>query len=96
MVIGKLARGNLRNPSATSKILNGLPAIRVIDYGDTLDPIEHNRLMGKGIDYMYAHLLASVAMADSAVLWTRDIRLGDAAADLSTAYLSEQKRRTIP
>lgn len=94
MVIGELACGNLRNRSATLEILNELPAIGLIGYGDILDFIEHNRLM-KGIDYVDVHLLASVAMDDSALLWTLDRRLGDAAAELSIAYTPEQERRTI-
>ena len=95
MVIGKLACGNLRNRSATLEILNELPAIRVIEYGDILDLIDYNRLMGKGIDYVDVHLLASVDMDGSALLWTLDRRLRDAAAELSIGYTPEQERRTI-
>ena len=95
MVVGELACGNLRNRSATLEILNELPAIRAIEYGDILDFIEYNRLMGKGIDYVDVHLLASVAMDDSALLWTLDRRLRDAAAELSIAYTPVQERRTI-
>ena len=88
MVIGELACGNLRNRSATLEILNELPAIRVIEYGDILDFIEHNRLMGKGIDYVDVHLLASVAMTDFALLWSYDRRLMSAAAGLGLAWSS--------
>ena len=88
MVIGELACGNLRNRSATLEILNELPAIRVIEYGDILDFIEHNRLMGKGIDYVDVHLLASVAMTDFALLWSYDRRLMNAAAGLGLAWSS--------
>ena len=88
MVIGELACGNLSNRSATLEILSELPAIQAIEYGDILDFIEHNRLMGKGVDYVDVHLLASVAMADSASLWSYDRRLMDAATDLDIAWLS--------
>ncbi len=87
MVIGELACGNLSNRSATLEILSELPAIQAIEYGDILDFIEHNRLMGKGIDYVDVHLLASVAMADSAWLWSHDRRLMDAATNLDLAWL---------
>ena len=95
MVIGELACGNLRNRSTTLEILNELPAIRVIEYVDILDFIEYNQLMGKGIDYVDVHLLASVEMSDSDLLWTLDRRLSDAAAELSIAYNPEQEQRTI-
>ena len=87
MVIGELACGNLSNRSATLEILSELPAIQAIEYGDILDFIEHNRLMGKGVDYVDVHLLASVAMADSASLWSYDRSLMTAATDLDIAWL---------
>ena len=95
MVIGELACGNLGNRSAVLATLSELPALRTVEYGDILDFIERHRLMGRGIDYVDVHLLASVAMSDSALLWTRDRRLRDAAAELSIAYMPEQERRTI-
>ena len=88
MVIGELACGNLRNRSTTLEILNELPAIQVIEFGDILDFIEQHRLMGRGIDYVDVHLLAAVALSDSALLWSRDRRLMDAATVLNLAWSS--------
>jgi len=42
--------------------------------------------MGKGIGYIDVHLLASVALDGSAVIWTRDKRLNGVAENLSMAY----------
>jgi predicted nucleic acid-binding protein len=39
-------------------------------------------LMGKGIGYIDAHLLASVTLTNGAQLWTRDKRLAAVAAKL--------------
>ncbi len=48
--------------------------------------IERHGLMGRGIGYVDAHLLAAVALAVSARLWTRDKRLRTAADALALAY----------
>lgn len=95
MVIGELACGNLPNRTATLTRLKRLPLSPVAPDDTVLSLIERHQLMGRGIGYIDAHLLASVAMADSALLWTLDRRLMDAAFELSIAYTPEQERRTI-
>ena len=95
MVIGELACGNIRNRVAVLTRLRRLPMASVASYDGVLSFIEEHRLMGRGIDYVDVHLLASVAMDDSALLWTLDRRLGNAAEELSIAYTPEQERRTI-
>lgn len=88
MVIGELACGNLANRSGLLRMLSELNAIEVVSYDEALYFIERHQLMGRGIDYVDVHLLASVAMSDSALLWTRDRRLRSAAADLNLAWLA--------
>lgn len=95
MVIGELACGNLPNRTVTLTRLKRLPMSQIAPDDTVLSLIERHRLMGRGIGYIDVHLLASVAIDNSALLWTRDRRLGDAAADLSIAYMPEQERRTI-
>ena len=95
MVIGELACGNLPNRDVTLTRLKRLPISLVVSDDEVLSLIDSHRLMGRGIGYIDAHLLASVAMDNSALLWTRDRRLRDAAAELSIAYMPEQERRTI-
>jgi hypothetical protein len=48
--------------------------------------IECRRLMGRGIGYIDAHLLAAVSLTAPARLWTRDKRLAGVAEDLGLAY----------
>lgn len=49
---------------------------------ETLHFIELHRLMGKGIGYIDAHLLASTTLTEGAQPWTRDRRLASVAAEL--------------
>ncbi|HEX2060215.1 MAG TPA: type II toxin-antitoxin system VapC family toxin [Thermoanaerobaculia bacterium] len=81
-VIGELACGNLKNREEVLRLLANLPSAIVADHDETLLFIEARRLMGKGIGYIDAHLLASVALTDDARLWTRDKRLAAVAEDL--------------
>jgi predicted nucleic acid-binding protein len=74
-VIGELACGNLRNREEMLRLLNDLPQAPVASHEEVLRFIEGNKLMGQGIGYIDAHLLASAALADAALIWTRDNRL---------------------
>jgi hypothetical protein len=47
--------------------------------------IELRQIMGRGIGYIDAHLLASVALDANVTLWTRDRRLAEVAKDLHVA-----------
>ena len=47
--------------------------------------IEQNDLMGRGIGYIDAHLLASVSLSRPARLWTVDQKLKDVAISLGLA-----------
>lgn len=73
-VIGELACGNLRNRSQVLELLQGLPAATVARDAEVLLLIERERLMGRGIGYVDAHLLAS-ALLSHCRLWTQDRRL---------------------
>lgn len=70
-VIGEIACGDLRKRREVLELLAALPAATVATDEETLHFIEERRLMGKGIGYIDAHLLASVALTD-ARLWTLD------------------------
>ena len=73
-VIGELACGNLRNRSQVLELLQGLPAATVASDAEVLHLIERDRLMGRGIGYVDAHLLASARLSHCH-LWTQDRRL---------------------
>ena len=74
-VIGELACGNLRKRDDLLRLLNALPQAPVASHEEVLHFIACHRLMGKGIGFIDGHLLASTALADTALIWTRDVRL---------------------
>ena len=82
MVVGELACGHLRNRAEVLRLLGELPQAPVAADQEVLAFIEHHRLMGRGIGYIDAHLLAATALAASAHLWTIDQRLMKVAVDL--------------
>ncbi len=86
MVIGELACGNLPNRTVTLTRLGRLPLSTVASDITVLSLIESHRLMGRGIGYIDAHLLAAVSIADSDLLWSRDMRLMTAATELDLAW----------
>ena len=81
-VIGELACGEMKERRKVLGLLTTLPSIVVATDEEVLLFIENHRLMGKGIGYVDAHLLASTTLTDGAQLWTRDKRLGALAAQL--------------
>ena len=85
-VVGELACGNLNNRSEVLQLLGDLPGAPMATDAEALDFIERRALMGRGIGYIDVHLLASVVLAGSARLWTRDLRLAAVADDLKLAY----------
>jgi predicted nucleic acid-binding protein len=88
-VVGEIACGNLRNRSEVLGLLGELPAAPIVTDGEALDFIERRALMGRGIGYIDVHLLASVALAGAAQLWTRDQRLAAVAEDLKLGYAEQ-------
>ena len=84
-VVGELACGNLENREEILGLLSDLPAVDVASHTEILYFIDQRQLMGRGIGYVDAHLLASISLTPSARLWTRDKRLAQVAADLNLA-----------
>lgn len=81
-VLGEIACGNLRNRAEVLYLLANLPEAAVATNPEVLAFIDNHDLMGKGIGFVDAHLLASAALSDSAKLWTRDKRLAAVGSDL--------------
>ena len=84
-VIGELACGTLKHREQVLDSLTNLPAMVVATDDEVLRFIERHRLMGKGIGYVDAHLLAAVRLTEDAELWTRDKRLREVASILRLA-----------
>lgn len=82
-VIGELAMGNLRRRDEILALLRDLPAATMAADDEALRFIERRRLMGSGIGYIDAHLLASAALTPDTRLWTRDRRLDGVARRLN-------------
>jgi predicted nucleic acid-binding protein len=85
-VIGELACGRLTNRRMVLHLLKALPAAPMATDEETLLLIERQNLMGKGIGYIDAHLLASVILGGDVELWTRDKRLVSIATHLKVAF----------
>lgn len=86
MVIGELAMGNLANRQRTLEDFAKLPAIPVTTHEEVMYLVETNRLMGTGISYLDANLLASVVVHGDTALWSRDRRLKQTAAMFDVEY----------
>lgn len=84
-VIGELACGNIGNRAEILSLLGSLPAASVAEHGEIMGFIENRRLMGKGLAYIDAHLLAS-SMLSGARLWTEDKPLARAASAMGIAF----------
>lgn len=87
-VLGELACGNLRSRAETLHLLGNLPTAARASDSEVLQFIELNKLMGKGIGFTDAHLLAATTLTGDAKLWTRDKRLSDIARRLKLGYNS--------
>ena len=88
-VIGELACGTLSNRVELLSLLRDLPPAPVATDAEALGFIDRHRLMGCGIGYVDVHLLASVALACPARLWTRDKRLAIVADGLKLKFQRE-------
>lgn len=84
-VLGELACSNLRNRAELLALLQQLPCCRCASDAETLYFIERRGLMGKGIGWVDAHMLASVVLGGTQGLWTRDQRLQRVAEGLGLA-----------
>lgn len=87
-VIGELACDNIRNRQEILKLLSELPRVAAASDEEVLHFIELHRLMGRGIGYIDAHLLAATAL-NAARIWTRDKRLHGIAEELGLAHSAD-------
>jgi predicted nucleic acid-binding protein len=85
-VLGELASGNLHNRAEVLTLLRNLPQAIVARDEEVLFYIERHELMGRGIGYVDAHLMAAVALDVGTRLWTRDKRLQTLSGEQGFAY----------
>ncbi|HAV12194.1 MAG TPA: VapC toxin family PIN domain ribonuclease [Opitutae bacterium] len=73
-VIGELRLGNIPKRKRFLNLIENLPQCTQASNEEVTFLIEENKLYGKGIGYIDAHVLAS-SIISSAPLWTLDKRL---------------------
>jgi len=81
-IIAELALGSVKERTKTLALLDLLPQVRVAQVSEVRLTIEARRLYNRGIGLIDAHLVASVFINPSTVLWTRDKRLRKVAEGL--------------
>lgn len=74
-IIAELALGSIKDRTKTLALLDLLPQVRTAQLSELRLMIEARRLYSLGIGLTDAHLIASVLLDRSTLLWTRDRRL---------------------
>lgn len=80
-IIGELACGSMIRRSEILQLLRRLPSVPVVENEEAMTFVERHRLMGRGIGWVDAHLLASAALG-AVPLWSADPRLAAIARTL--------------
>ncbi len=84
-IVGELACGSIRHRKRFLTLLQSLPMLPVVSSEELLFFIERHKLMGMGLGFLDAHLLASARLSRTP-LWTADQKLKTAARKLKAAY----------
>lgn len=74
-VIGEIALGSMKRYDAIIEALMILRPAPVAADEDVLFMIKQHAIMGTGIGYVDAHILASAKLVPGSSIWTRDKRL---------------------
>ncbi|MGB9071762.1 MAG: PIN domain-containing protein [Terriglobales bacterium] len=74
-IIAELALGSPKERAKTLALLDLLPQVRAAQLSEVRSMIEARHLYGLGIGLIDAHLLASVFLYPSTLLWTKDRQL---------------------
>jgi predicted nucleic acid-binding protein len=89
-IVGELACGNLKNRTTILTLLEALPMAIAVEHHEALTFIESRVLMGKGLGYIYIHLLASCILTGLPI-WTFDKKLEQIADTLHCRYRPETR-----
>lgn len=84
-VIGEIALGHLQHRAEILSLLAELPAAPEASHAEVLRFVDLHNLMGAGIGWLDAHLLASTAIGGLS-LWTADKRLCRTAERIRLAW----------
>lgn len=83
MIIGELACGYLIKRKSLMALWSNLNSVTPASHDEVLYFIERHHLMGKGIGYVDAHLLASISLTAGTRLWTHDRSLAQVTSSLT-------------
>ena len=86
MVLGELACGMFSRRDRRFRVWRALPRAPLHDHDDVIDWIESERLMGRGIGFIDAHLLYSTLRRPGTRLWTDDKNLERLAHEFDVAH----------
>jgi predicted nucleic acid-binding protein len=84
-ILGELACGDLPDRAKTLSYLEELPQTDVAGHDEVMSLIDVHRLMGTGLGFLDAHLLASARLSGAAI-WSKDTALKRAAAKLGVLF----------
>jgi predicted nucleic acid-binding protein len=86
-VLGELACGTIRKRDEILSLLAALAQLTVADHAEVMLLVERHQLMGKGLGWIDAHLLASTKLVGG-TLWTLDGPLKKAARIVGVPLVS--------
>ncbi len=79
--------GSFKDRTELLDYLDGLTAPTLASDEEVRIFIESERLYGRGVGYIDAHLLVSARLTPGTLLWTRDKRLHEVALELGLAFV---------
>ena len=85
-VIGEISCGTFPTRGEVLRWISELPKATIVAETEVRELIERRQLMGRGIGYIDAHLVASALVTKGAQLLTFDKRLATVAAELNVGY----------
>ena len=86
LVLGELTCGMFSHRDRRFRVWRSLPRAPLHPHDDVIDWIESERLMGRGIGFIDAHLLYSTLRRPGTRLWTHDKNLERLAVDFDVAH----------
>lgn len=86
MIIAEIALGSIKQRAVMLEELNAFPQVDQSSHSEVMAMIEWMRLLGTGVGYVDAHLLAATRQLRIGALWTRDKKLRAQAERLGLAY----------
>lgn len=89
MVIEELALGSIRRRDDVLGLLSNLTTLPVLTHREVRHLVDGQRLWGRGLSAVDAHLLGSVSLVGGAMMWTRDKRLLAASGAIGVSVVRE-------